>query len=110
MLDGVTQQNKARTRNATRALVEQSAADEQQVITMDMVGREDKLSDLPSLVRTIIREAIDTLQPQLNALKKEMTVCSGKIGDVEDALCRITTLEKANGLLRKENDELKVKA
>ncbi len=109
-----------RTRNVTKKeQSEKSAADDQQVnITASIAGKEDKQQDLPSLIRSImreeIREVINTLQPQLNALKTDISVCSGKIGDVEDTLCkmdsRISTLEKSNELLRKENDELKEKA
>lgn len=82
-------------------------------------GQETAMEEItPTLIRTIIREeinaAIGKLQPQLDAVKKDMAACNSKVAEVEETLCtmdtRLETLEKSNELLLKENDELKIKA
>lgn len=101
----------------TKARTEKSETVDEQVTAMDIAGKENNQQELSSSIRMMREEisgVIDKLQPQLNALKEDVSVCSRKIGDVEEAFCnmdsRITKLETANKLLRKENDELKEKA
>lgn len=89
----------------------------QQVIATDMTAKEANMEELTSLIRRIMREeldeAINRLQPQLNAVKEQVLGCATKIGEIEASLCsfdsRITKLEGANERLRKDNDELKEK-
>ncbi|CAM4735620.1 unnamed protein product [Leuciscus chuanchicus] len=89
----------------------------QQVIATDMTAKEANMEELTSLIRRIMREeldeAINGLQPQLNAVKEQVLVCATKIGEIEASLCsfdsRITKLEGVNESLRKDNDELKEK-
>lgn len=89
----------------------------QQMIATDMTAKEANLEELISLIRRIMREeldeAINRLQPQLNAVKEQVLVCATKIGEIEASLCnfdsRITKLEGVNESLRKDNDELKEK-
>lgn len=72
---------------------------------------------LSDMIRTIMREEIgevlNKLQPQLDGLKKDITECSRKVGSIEEVLSdlegRVTTLEAANELLRKDNSELRGK-
>ena len=112
--------NDAKTRKITTrahtAQTEGSDAGGEQV-TVNMEGK-DANKDLPSLIRTIFREEIgvvlDKLQPQLNALKEDVSECASKIVHVEEALCnmdiRLEQLEKLNGVLREDNEQLKQKA
>lgn len=89
----------------------------QQMIATDMTAKEANMEELTSLIRRIMREeldeAINRLQPQLNAVKEQVLVCATKIGEIEASLCnfdsRITKLEGVNESLRKDNDELKEK-
>lgn len=72
---------------------------------------------LSELIRTIMREEIgvvlNKLQPQLDGLKEDISVCSRKVGNIEEALSdldrRVMKLETANEQLRKTNSELREK-
>lgn len=89
----------------------------QQVIVTDMTAKEANMEELTSLIRRIMREeldeAINRLQPQLNAVKEQVLGWATKICEIEASLCsfdsRITKLEGVNESLRKDNDELKEK-
>lgn len=82
------------------------------------VGKDINMQELSELIRIIIREeinaAVDKLQPQLDAVKKDMFECSNKVAAMEETLghmdSRVTALEFANESLRKENTDLKEKA
>lgn len=107
--------SKKQTRSKTKQIGLGKAA---QVRGIDMEEKSINSEDLSVLIRTIIREeinvAIDKLQPQLDAIKKEVTECSSKVAAIEEALnqmeTRVTALETAKERLCKENTILKEKA
>uniref|UniRef100_A0A672I4Q0 L1 transposable element RRM domain-containing protein n=1 Tax=Salarias fasciatus TaxID=181472 RepID=A0A672I4Q0_SALFA len=82
----------------------------------DMAGL--NMEELSALIRSIIREEINAvmgkLQPQLDAMKKDISDCSDKFAALEESTncleTRVSALEEVNETLRKENKELREKA